>query len=601
MRFNRRRISSVVALALLLTITSGNYSEAAAKPKLNKKNVSIEVGSSVTINVKNSVAKAKVSWKSSKTKVAKITKKVAKGKKAKAVVKGMKPGKSVITAIYKVGRKTSKLSCTVTVKDKKIVVTPETTAVVTQIPTLAPTPTPTAVPTATPEPSEEMKAFLETISIPYADEIRGNITLPETYNEATLSWKSSNTSVITDKDTDGKLAGVVTRGDSDQTVILTATVNWNGEIASKDITVNVLQAPAPLTDDDYEGYLFGHFIGEGAANQEQIYFALSESGLTFKDMNKSKPVLTSTVGEKGVRDPYLYRSPEGDRFFLIATDLSIFGRGGWRMNAQGYTDASTTGSHNLVLWQSTDLVNWGEPKLINVAPENAGMSWAPEMIYDDETGEYIIFFASSIMNPDTLRKDKPNAIYYVATRDFVNFSETRLFIDNQTDGSADNKQREIIDTTVIKIGDTYYSASKDGDNYEANGGIRIMKTKNLLDHESWEKVLDLDELGLNLSGLKLNKLDNSTLEGPELFRLNKKDWKDSNIPEYVLMADQYGVSGGYLPLATTNIEDLDNSLKSWKLLSSKEYSFDKLKKRHGTILPITKEELDRVSAAYPNN
>ncbi len=103
-------------------------------------------------------------------------------------------------------------------------------------------------------------------------------------------------------------------------------------------------------------------------------------------MNNAKPVLTSTVGELGVRDPYIYRSPEGDRFFLIATDLSIYHRGGWKKNEQGYYDPSTTGSHYLVLWESTDLVNWGTPKHIKVAPENAGMAWAPEMIYNDKTG-----------------------------------------------------------------------------------------------------------------------------------------------------------------------------------------------------------------------
>jgi len=406
--------------------------------------------------------------------------------------------------------------------------------------------------------------------------------------------------MITDADVEEKLAGVVTRGAEDTWVTLTATITKDNEVAQKNIDVLVLKAPAQITEDDYEGYLFGHFIGEGNANQEQIYFALSNDGLNFKDMNKSKPVLTSEIGEKGVRDPYICRSPEGDRFFLVATDLSIFNRGGWRMNAQGYYDASTTGSHNLVVWESLDLVNWSEPKLIKVAPENAGMAWAPEMIYDDVTGQYIIFFASSIMDPETKYKAKPNAIYYVATRDFVNFSETKLFIDNQTDNAQDGKPREIIDTTVIKIGDYYYSASKDGDNMEANGGIRIMKSQNLLDPESWEKVLDLDELGLDLSGTGLKKLDNGSLEGPELFQYNKKDWADPNVPEYGLMADQYGIGAGYLPLTTTNIEDIDNAQNSWKLLSKSEYSFDKLKKRHGTILRITKEEYDRISAAYAN-
>ena len=347
---------------------------------------------------------------------------------------------------------------------------------------------------------------------------------------------------------------------------------------------------------EYSGYLFAHFIGEQEGNQEQIYFALSEDGLNFKDMNNGKPVLISSVGECGVRDPYLYRSHEGDRFFLIATDLSIFNRGGWFQNEQGYYDASTTGSSNLVLWESSDLINWSEPRLLPVAPENAGMAWAPEMIYHDETEEYVIFFSSSIMNPETKMKAKPNAIYYVTTKDFKSFSDTKILIDNQCD--PDGKPREIIDTTIIKVGDVYYSASKDGDNTEANGGIRILKTKNLLDKDSWEKVLNLTDLGLDISGLGVKALDNGDLEGPELFLYNKKDWADDNVPEYGLMADRYFADLGYLPLKTTDLEDTKNERNSWKILGENEYSFDKLKKRHGTIISITDEEIKRIKENF---
>ena len=446
---------------------------------------------------------------------------------------------------------------------------------------------------------KELQKALNTITIPNSFSIRGNITLPEEVNGIEITWKSSNADVVTDTEIDGKAAGVVTRGTKDQWVTLTATATKEDVTVTKTIRVRVLKAPAAITEDDYAGYLFGHFISESNADGEQIYFATSSDRLNFTDMNCGQPVLRSTVGEEGVRDPYLYRSPEGDRYFLIATDLSIYHRGGWKKNEQGYYDPSTTGSHYLVLWESTDLVNWGTPKHIKVAPENAGMAWAPEMIYDDVSGQYIIFFASSIMNPETKYKAKPNAIYYVATRDFVNFSDTKLLIDNQTDGEEEGKAREIIDTTILKIGDTYYSASKDGDNAEINGGIRIMKTKTLLDPTSWEKVYDLDELGLDLTGQRVSVLTNASLEGPELFQLNKKDWTDPEKPEYVLMADQYAAGAGYLPITTTDIEDTTGS--SWKLLSSgSDYSFDLLKKRHGTVLRLTQAELDRVNAAFPN-
>ncbi len=341
---------------------------------------------------------------------------------------------------------------------------------------------------------------------------------------------------------------------------------------------------------EYSGYLFAHFIGEQTENGEQIYFSVSEDGLNFKDLNDCQPVLISTVGEKGVRDPFLYRAHDRKHFYLIATDLSIYHRGGWFKNEQGYYDASTTGSSNLVLWESDDLVNWSEPRLLPVAPENAGMAWAPEMIYDEKTGEYVVFFSSSIMNPQTKMKSKPNAIYYFTTKDFMTFSKTKLLIDNQSD--PDGVNREIIDTTILKIDDTYYAASKDGDNAEKNGGIRIHKTKNLLDKDSWEKVLDLDELNLDITGLGIKAVDNGDLEGPELFVLNKKDWADSEIPEYCIMMDRFQADLGYLPLVTTDIEDVTNVNNSWRVLSSEDYSFDKQKKRHGTILNITREELE---------
>ena len=553
--------------------------------KLNK-NISVTEGKTAKIKVANATSKTKATFATSNAKVVKIVKQVKKGKKAAVTIKGMKAGKAKITITNKIGKKKTKVVYKVTVLrksaggDQPIV------------------PDEPIVPV---EPSSDMKAILNAIVIPNANDIRGNITLPTEVNGAVITWKSSNPAVVTDKDANGKAAGVVTRGTADQKITLTATAKKGTETATKTIELTVKAASKALTPQDYAGYLFGHFIGEGGADQEQIYFALSEDGLNFTDMNNAQPVLTSTVGELGVRDPYIYRSPEGDRFFLIATDLSIYHRGGWKKNEQGYYDPSTTGSHYLVLWESTDLVNWGTPKHIKVAPENAGMAWAPEMIYNDKTGEYIIFFASSIMNPETKYKAKPNAIYYVATRDFVNFSDTRLLIDNQMDNQEGDQGREIIDTTIIKIGDMYYSASKDGDNAEKNGGIRVMKNDDLMDTAGWEKVYDLDELNLDLSGLRINKLDNSTLEGPEFFLFNQKDWADPNVPEYGLFADQYSVGAGYLPIVTTDIEDVENANNSWKILKSGDYSFDLLKKRHGTILSLTREELDRIKAAFPNS
>ena len=458
------------------------------------------------------------------------------------------------------------------------------------------------------------------------DGVYGNIYLPTEIEGATVTWKSANKKVIDAVGDEQKAPGVVNRQAEDTTVKLTAIIDKEGVKTQYEQEVLVKAAPKQLNDEDYKAYLFGHFVGESygtgsgknaVATGEQMFFALADvgQGLKFKDMNgstssKLKPVLSSKIGERGVRDPYICRSPEGDTFYLIATDLSVYTRGGWNNNAN---QATKTGSHSIILWESHDLVNWTEERQIEVARADAGMAWAPEMIYCEETGEYLIFFSSTILddvskgtNAKILERD---CVYYTTTRDFHHFGETKKFIPNvkypdgytnkeETDQYAiNNDYRKVIDGSVMKIGDWYYSACKDGGNNENHGGIRIQKTQNLYDAE-WEFVQNLADVGFKAEG---RNADNKCLEGPEWFYLNQADRTDPNVPEIGLMADFYAnTSIGYIPWATTNVEDINNAGGSWRQLKkTTEFSWDKQTKRHGTILRITEEEANRLKEAYP--
>ena len=117
-----------------------------------------------------------------------------------------------------------------------------------------------------------------------------------------------------------------------------------------------------------------------------------------------------------MRDPYLIRSAEGDRFWLIATDLSIYYRGGW-----GRANATTQGSTNLVVWESDNLVDWSEPRLVDVAGNipGAGCAWAPEAMYDANTGNYVVYWATA-SDESNVNGDRMN-MYYATTRDFRTF------------------------------------------------------------------------------------------------------------------------------------------------------------------------------------
>ena len=137
-----------ILLTLVLTLSMANglvFNVSAASPKLNKKKVTITVGKTVKLKVKKNKAKKKVKWKSANKKIVKVTK---KGK-----IKGIKPGKTVVTA--KVGKK--KLKCKVKVVAKK-----QTTK-----PTVKPTvPATTKAPVHTTQAPVTTKAPVQTTQAP---------------------------------------------------------------------------------------------------------------------------------------------------------------------------------------------------------------------------------------------------------------------------------------------------------------------------------------------------------------------------------------------------------------------------------------------------
>jgi hypothetical protein len=438
-----------------------------------------------------------------------------------------------------------------------------------------------------PAASEKAQRDLDAITIADADDIRSNIALPASGSRygSTLTWQSSAPAIIDVTGTAQTAPGIVTRPEGgDAKVTLTATATVDGATATREIPLVVRQAyDMPATTD----YLFAHFTGtEGSASDEQIYFATSRDAKKFTDTRPAgSPVLSTQrdagEGEGGVRDPFLVRSPEGDRFYLIATDLSIYYRGGW-----GNAHATEDGSTELVIWESTHLVNWSEPRLADVASEipNAGMAWAPEAIWDEVTGQYYVYWATRA-DGNTAFGDSVD-IYMSTTRDFRTFSTPVKWID---------REHSIIDTTVIKVGDWYYRASGDGE-------ITIEKSKNLAattasalpatsgTDQQWVLVGTLQSIlkgsgtcagGANYTG--------ACLEGPEFFQYNDDDRAGAE-QLYGLLADQYATGRGYVPFRTTDIASTSSSVWS----KATDIDLGAIKKRHGGIVPITAEEYQRV-------
>lgn len=294
----------------------------------------------------------------------------------------------------------------------------------------------------------------------------------------------------------------------------------------------------------YVGYLFSYFIGEGHEDGEQVYFALSEGNdpLKWQELNDGKPVLTSALGEKGVRDPFLIRAENDDKYYLIATDLRIYGNGDWHR-------AVTKGSRSMIVWESTDLIHWREPWQVEVAPPEAGCTWAPEAIYDESTQEYIVFWASTLLD----HEEDYHRMLYARTKDFKHFSEPEIMIDYGY---------SVIDTTIIKHQENFYRFSKGKHVIQEEG-------KNLFD--TFTCINENIEEDFMVQG-----------EGPIIFKANETD-------EWYLFIDEYG-HRGYLPLVTTDL-----STGQWTM--PKAFSLPS-NPRHGSVLPVTKEEYDRLIKHY---
>jgi hypothetical protein len=145
-----------------------------------------------------------------------------------------------------------------------------------------------------------------------------------------------------------------------------------------------------------------------------------------------------------MRDPSIVAGPDGTYHLVWTT---------------GWWDRGIGIAH------SRDLVNWSPQEWLPVMEaEPAALNcWAPEIFHDGRTGQYLIFWATTIPGrfPETEAfgdevKDKGHRlnhrIYFVATRDFKEYTRPALFYDGGFN---------VIDATLIQDGDRYALVVKD--------------------------------------------------------------------------------------------------------------------------------------------
>lgn len=296
-----------------------------------------------------------------------------------------------------------------------------------------------------------------------------------------------------------------------------------------------------VEEKDLTAYLFVYFTGNHIS-QEAVCYAVSMDGYTYWALNDNKPVIDSKVisSTGGVRDPHILRCEDGKTFYMVVTDM--VSDNGWDSNRA------------MVLLKSTDLVNWSH-SVINMQKRYEGQEklkrvWAPQTIYDPEAGKYMVYWSMKY-------GDGPDVIYYAyANADFTDLEgePKPLFV------PADKKS--CIDGDIVYKDGVYHLFYKT----EGHGnGIRVATTTSLTSGQ-WKE------------NLEYKQQTKEAVEGAGTFKLIGED-------KYILMYDVY-MKGAYQFTETTDLEHfkvIDHDVKM------------NFHPRHGTIIPITRSELKRIS------
>ena len=303
-------------------------------------------------------------------------------------------------------------------------------------------------------------------------------------------------------------------------------------------------------------YLFTYFTGN-APDKEQICYALSDDGYNYTPLNGGNPVISSdTIAyTQCVRDPHILRCEDGKTFYMVVTDMKS--SLGWASN------------RGMVLLKSTDLVNW-QHSAINFPTKypkqwgNVTRVWAPETFFDRNAGKYMVFYSLRTNDEDSFDR-----IYY----SYVNDDFTDL----------EGEPQYLFDRGTATIdGDIVYNPS-DGLYhlfFKSEGGRGIFQaTSKTLTAEPGKPLgsqwtvheAHVDQTEVQVEGVGVCQ----SIDG--------KSW--------IVMYDCY--TSHYYQFCKSP------DLKHFEVVQNTATE-GKFTPRHGTIIPITQAEKDRLIAAFGN-
>lgn len=194
--------------------------------------------------------------------------------------------------------------------------------------------------------------------------------------------------------------------------------------------------------------MFSYFKGNG---EDGLHLATSSDGLNWTALNHDSAILKPMVGkEKLMRDPCIIEGKDG--YFHMVWTAS------WKDKGIGCA-------------RSKDLIHWSEQQFIPVMEKDPGAlnCWAPEITYDREAGQYIIYWATTIPGRFPATDTSGDAtynhrMYYVSTKNFLQFSPAKILYD---------KGFSVIDATIVPDGNGYMMFLKDETRKPPQKNIRV--------------------------------------------------------------------------------------------------------------------------------
>lgn len=314
---------------------------------------------------------------------------------------------------------------------------------------------------------------------------------------------------------------------------------------------------------DMAAYLFVFFTDP----THSLFMATSHDGYTFTAVNDGKPVIAgdTIATQKGIRDPHIYRGPDG-AFYLAMTDLHIFGKekGYWDTQWERPAELYDWGNNRgFVLMKSFDLINWTH-HIVHIEkffPHlDVGCAWAPETIYDPVEKKMMLYFTMRVGG----KGNKTNLYYAYTDDDF-----TRLISEPEILFQYPNPDIQILDADITPMLDGRYCLMYVAQ--ESPGGIRMAFSDKI---NSGYRFVD-----------KWADTEPGACEAPNV-------WKRIGEDKWVLMYDIFSINPHNFGFCETSDFETFTPLGHFNGEVMKTTNFTSPK--HGAIIQITKQEAERL-------